>query len=207
MPVTPVMVTEVMVMATEDQTTQPNPTTPPSVKPGRKTSEFYLHLIAIALSVLIYGDVLPVGSETLKIATIAGLILTANGYTVARTVLKNTAMIFIIALALHSSACGASGREKTLQDTYAGLNTAQIAFVTYDGIHQHDIVIRNSDPAAFEKEIHEWRGTQLTIEQGFGAAYKDLANAAILNDDPSLQSALQAAEDLVKQLKLLGVKL
>lgn len=191
--------------------TPENPSTPSpakEVKPGWKTSEFYFRHLSIGLSVLIASNVIPVESTLMKIVTIAALWLTAEGYSVSRTFIKSAAMAFVIVwFASHSAACGASGRDKAFRDTYAALNSAQIAFVTYDGIHQHEIVVNSKDEESFNRAAHEWRGTQLTIEQLFTDAYKDLSNAVIVNDDPSFATATQALSDLIRQLRAQGVKL
>ena len=57
------------------------------VKPGYKTTEFWLKLIAMALSALFASGALT-NSTAVQIAGIVATILGAIGYTVARTMAK-----------------------------------------------------------------------------------------------------------------------
>lgn len=181
--------------------------TPPPVKPGWKTSEFWLRNIAILLSVLIYGDVIPSGGQAMKICMIGALWLSAEGYTVSRTIIKNGAALFFAFLVIHSTACGPNTADKALQNTLTGAEAAQIAFVTYDGFHQHDIVMKAATEQEGEQRLHEWRGTQLTIEQRFTELYHAIAAAAVLKQDPTASGVVKALSILQNDLRQLGVPL
>lgn len=64
---------------------------PAPVKPGHRTSEFYVHWAAIILSALFAADVIPTSGLAAKLAAMACSILLSLGYTVSRTVIKTKA--------------------------------------------------------------------------------------------------------------------
>jgi hypothetical protein len=188
-------------------TPTPAPATTP-VKPGWKTSEFYLALFAKLLGALFASGLLGDGSALYRLCGLAAIVLTSLGYTVSRTVIKTAAtMLVVFVFASHSMGCAASGREKTLQTIVAVTDAAKVAFVLYDGKHQHDIIIKGPDEQTSEKLLHEWRGTQLTIEQDFSDVYHAIATAAIANDNASLTSAITTQTNLTRTLTSMGVKL
>ena len=65
-------------------------TTAVATKPGYKTTEFYLSLLATLLSALFASGVLTDGSTATKIAGLAAAALTAAGYSVARGMAKSS---------------------------------------------------------------------------------------------------------------------
>jgi hypothetical protein len=67
--------------------TTPAPVTTP-VKPGYRTTEFWLHAFAIALSALFASGAIPTAGTVATIALIAAAELSALGYTVSRTMVK-----------------------------------------------------------------------------------------------------------------------
>lgn len=78
----------------------------PIAKPGYRTSEFWLKCVAMVLSALFASGVLTTDTA-LAIAGMAATVLTALGYTVARTMVKTGALVLLLAvlpgLALTSS--------------------------------------------------------------------------------------------------------
>lgn len=60
----------------------------PTIKPGYKTSEFWLKLAALALTALYASGVIPTSGPVTQVAAIAATMLGALGYTVSRTLLK-----------------------------------------------------------------------------------------------------------------------
>lgn len=61
------------------------------MKPGYKTTEFWLSLAAILLGALITSGAIPADSVFDKLLGIAATVLGALGYTVSRAFVKNTA--------------------------------------------------------------------------------------------------------------------
>lgn len=180
--------------------------TPPPVKSGLKSSEFYLAALVHALGWLMTTGVVADGSLWARLIGGALALLSAMGYGAMRTAVKNGAAIMLACLLLHSTACGASG-DKALADTLAGAETAQIAFVTYDGIHQHSIITKATSEESGAKQLAEWRGTQLTIEQRFTELFHSIAAAAVLKQDPSASGVVKALSILQNDLRQLGVPL
>jgi len=74
---------------TASTTTDPAPA-PAPVKPGWRTSEFWLKLAALALTSL-YASGALTNDRVLAIAGMAASVLGALGYTVARTIAKQAA--------------------------------------------------------------------------------------------------------------------
>jgi len=60
-------------------------------KPGYKTTEFWLSLIAFLLSMLFASGLLHDGSMAYKIAGLAAMVITSMGYSVNRTIMKAAA--------------------------------------------------------------------------------------------------------------------
>jgi hypothetical protein len=57
-------------------------------KPGYKTTEFWLSVLATALSFLLASDVLPASGSVVQAIGLVGAALTAMGYTVSRSIVK-----------------------------------------------------------------------------------------------------------------------
>lgn len=64
------------------------PTAPPAVKPGFRTTEFWLKLAAIALTALFASGAIPTTGTATTVTAIAATMLGALGYTVSRTLAK-----------------------------------------------------------------------------------------------------------------------
>jgi hypothetical protein len=90
------------------------------VKPGWKTSEFWLSNAALLLSYLFATNVIPTTGTAEKLAAIAASVLTSLGYTVVRGAVKSnairaaraaatTALGFLMVLAIGSMALSQSG--------------------------------------------------------------------------------------------------
>ena len=63
-------------------------TTVTQAKPGYKTTEFWLKVVALLLTILYASDAIPVGGEIDKLMAIGATVLGALGYTVSRTMVK-----------------------------------------------------------------------------------------------------------------------
>jgi hypothetical protein len=82
---------------------------PPTVKPGWKTTEFWLSKVAIILGALLASGLVADGSSTMRIAGMAAVVLSSFGYTISRGMAKSGAAIaLVVGLAVlpSSSACG-----------------------------------------------------------------------------------------------------
>ncbi len=71
---------------TDEATTPAIPA--PAVKPGWKTTEFYLSLAALLLGALYASGLMSDAGTTAKLAGLAASTLGALGYTVSRSLLK-----------------------------------------------------------------------------------------------------------------------
>lgn len=103
-------------------------------------------------------------------------------------------------------ACGASAREKTLRTTYLATTAAQAGFVKWD--QEHQLEIARTAPSKLlglaALTAYSTSTARADVVKAFELVYRTLAAAAILEDDPkSLVSAIAAAEQLGKVLKIL----
>lgn len=93
-----VTTTTTVTAANADLATSTSVTLPtPMAKPGYQTSEFWLKVAAMLLSALYASGVLT-SSTALAVAGIAATVLTALGYTVARTMVKTAALVMLLAM-------------------------------------------------------------------------------------------------------------
>lgn len=113
--------------------------------------------------------------------------------------------LFLLGIAL--GACAKNTRTSTIQTAYASVNAASKAFVFYDLQHQQEIVSQGTDRASVEAALTDWRLKRRTVELIFDSAYRAIATAATLDDDPSLQGMLSAVAILSQELAQLGVKI
>lgn len=85
------MADETPVASTVTTATDSAVKTATAIKPGWKTSEFWLKNAATLLSILFITNTIPTGGTIEKVAIIAALELGSFGYTVARTMAKAAA--------------------------------------------------------------------------------------------------------------------
>lgn len=87
------MIDETPATPATQTTTEATPTTlqtTTTVKPGYRTTEFYLKLVATLLTALYASDVIPTEGVATKIAAIAATVLGYLGYAVSRTMVKKS---------------------------------------------------------------------------------------------------------------------
>jgi hypothetical protein len=183
-------------------------TTATTVKPGWKTTEFWLALAAKLLGTLFAAGYLGDGSEVSRIAGLAALILSTLGYTVSRTMIKNAAMLALFVMVAHTQiACTSTSRERQLGYTLTGLIAAQSALDAYEKPHVEQIVkeCRPDDKAGCEQKVKTFLDARTKARADLKAAL-DLVGAGYkLNDDKSLANAEAAAAAVMTLLHNLGV--
>lgn len=183
---------------------------PPSEqpKPGYKTTEFYLSLLAILMSAAFASGLIPVGGTVEKIAAMAATVLTAAGYKVSRTLVKTAgALLLVMLIASSSMACGASTREKTIRVTLTTTDAARTAFEAFDQPYQQALLNKAPDKPTFDKQLADYRAKQAKILAAFAVVYRAIAAAATVNDQPTFDGMVQAALILSGALRDLGVPL
>lgn len=187
-------------------------TTASTVKPGWQTSEFYLALAAKILSGLFAFGIVGDGSTISRLAGVAAFVLTQLGYTVSRTMIKTAAMLVLVMFAFHSTGCAtASGRQKTLASTLAGINGAELSLVAFDQSWQDKIIADCRDDSTCTEAIGAARLADAqakldTVSKAITAAYKLIGQAFVLDDDSLAANAVAAAAVIVVQLHALGIK-
>lgn len=108
--------------------------------------------------------------------------------------LRSRALVPLLILLALVSACGASGRQKTLRATLIGLNATRDAFVVWDAGHQSALVDKAASKDEAEAALITYRTKREPLVRRLELGYRALATAAVLeNEGPSLQAALEAA--------------
>jgi hypothetical protein len=180
-------------------------TTTSSPKPGWQTSEFYMKLGAILLTALFASGVIPTSGPAATIAAIAATMLGAIGYTVSRSIVKAAAFLLFIALSTQSMACGASAREKTISATFAATHVAAVGFDAYADKHEGEIIQSASSADDGRSKLVAWRAKVDKVEKDIDAIYTLVQVAALLKDDQTVATLIQAALVFQAELKDLGV--
>lgn len=117
-----------------------------------------------------------------------------------------TALLLLVVLL---AGCGASARERTLQATLLTVNASRDGFITWDRAAQDAIVADAPDLDTGRAELVAYRDKRAKVVTLFESAYRAIAIAAVLNDDPrSLVNLTTAAGILMTALgELTGGKL
>jgi hypothetical protein len=103
--------------------------------------------------------------------------------------------------------CGAPAREKTISATLTATQAAAVAFVSFDGRHQLDIVAEASSKPEGQAALLGWHVQRDKVQQALVATFETIAAAATINDEQSVAAMLKAAAQLRQALDALGVKL
>lgn len=106
--------------------------------------------------------------------------------------MRNPSRILLLVV-LTLVACGASARQRTISATLLGVDTAKSAFVAFDGAHQLQLVEAATSKEVGAAKLASYRDRRVKLVVAFEGAYRSLAIAAILNDDPSSLANLVAA--------------
>lgn len=193
--------------------TIPAPAAPPPVKPGYKTTEFYMTKLALILTALYATGVIPTSGTAAQVAAIIASALGVLGYTVLRSSVKNTAavaasapgfaslrmMVVLAVLAIgaltFAPACTHNDRTDTISATLLTVDAARDGLVAYDAKEQLALVgsAASRDDATTKLAAYRNARDAATGPAGLLAtAYRGIAAAATANDATSL-AAMQTA--------------
>lgn len=115
-------------------------------------------------------------------------------------------ILLLVVLAL--VACGASARQRTISATLLGVDAAKAAFVAADATHQLQLVAGATSHDDGAAKLASYRDRRVKLVIAFEAAYRALAIAAILNDDPkSLANLVAAAKVALDEWRVLQAEL
>ena len=109
-----------------------------------------------------------------------------------------------LALVVAAASCGPSSRETALRSTLVTLDAAGAGLASWDRQHQQQLVDANPTPEARRAAIASYRTEREPALAALEVAYKALAHAAVLSDDPSMSAALAAVVDLKTAIEHLG---
>lgn len=116
----------------------------------------------------------------------------------------NTYRLAAVALiALLSFGCGPSARDKALQASLISVNAARDGFLTWDDLHQKEIVKEAGTVADGEATLASYRQKRSLIVASFEVAYRALATAAITPSDANWALYLTQAAALYQAIKTL----
>jgi hypothetical protein len=111
---------------------------------------------------------------------------------------------FIITILLLCAACAAS-KDVVLSKTFAGLNAARDAFVTWDERHQAEIVDAAKSLEEGKAALTSYRAKRTKVKVAFEVAYGAFAVASISGTADAIAKASTAATSLLSALRELGV--
>lgn len=190
-------------------TPQPTPPAPTPIKPGIKTTEFWMGKIAMALTAVI--TLWPEGPVWyVRAIAIAGVVLTWYGYNIGRVKLKSSsvAMLVMIFAISSSSACGASQRSKTIRTSYDVTNALSVQWDAFVKAHIDEIQAKATDQARAQEasaELAHFHEQVDKVDKSFAGVWRAIAAASLVNDDVSLNSVIQAGAIVKSELVDLGV--
>ena len=173
-------------------------TTSTSVKSGWMTTEFYLGLFTKLLGGAYATGLIGEGTTAARIAGLAVVVLAYLGYTVSRAMVKTAAVLLLIGtLGSTLPACGASQRETTIKTALVTVDTARDSFVAFDASEQSMIVNKATSLDDGKAQLATYRDRRVKIVEAFTVAYRAIAAAATINDDPSIAGLSAALAQLL----------
>ena len=103
--------------------------------------------------------------------------------------------------------CAASQRGDTIKAALVTVDGARDGFLAYDRAHEQQLVAESTSPEDAHAKLAAYQAKRAQVDPLFGAAYRGIAAAQILNDDTSLTGMQAAIAQLFAALKpLLGGK-
>lgn len=102
-----------------------------------------------------------------------------------------------------ASGCAASTREKTIRATYIGLSSAQEAFVAWDKAQRDQLAASATSELDGVAKLTAYQKKRQPAIDAFEAAWRALYGAKIVDDDPSVATAVAAATQVYEALTLL----
>jgi hypothetical protein len=135
-----------------------------AAKPGYKSTEFWLSLLAMIITAVIASGMLDTESSMGKIVALGATVLTALGYTVGRSLVKSSAAkvgVLFLALMLPLQGCCPPGYIKAseVDGPIRRLVQRHAAYIESDAAYQD----QNNAEAQLEKRVYLADGT-VTIE-------------------------------------------
>lgn len=94
-------------------------------------------------------------------------------------------------------ACAASTRQDTIRAALVTTDASRNAFIAYDAAHQLDIVAHSTSHEDDLAKLGAYRAKRARFETALTVAYRSIAAAATINDQPSLDGVKLAMAQLV----------
>ena len=158
------------------------------VKPGWQTTEFWG-----AWAVKIFGALRVVGC----IMTVLALL----GYTASRTAIKSAAGLALFFALATQPACHQSTRLETLQAAQLSIGAARDSLAAYDQMEQDEIVATATTLEVGKAKLANWRTKRNHLTTLVAAAFRAVAIAGELNDQPSLDTAKLAVGQVIDAIQ------
>ena len=111
----------------------------------------------------------------------------------------------LLVLALVVGGCAASTREKSIATTLTAVDVAAQGLEAYDRPHELALLEESTSQEEFDHKLAAYHEKRERARSAIDGAYRAVAAAAALNNDPSLVSMLSAAALVQQELRDLGV--
>ena len=112
--------------------------------------------------------------------------------------------VSVVAFAVVVAACaGQAKHEKTLKTTLVSLNAARDGFVTWDRLHQEQIIKDAPSLAEGKSALATYREARQPVSLVFEVAYRGLAVAALDPSDLNVMRVLEQVKEVVETIRVL----
>ena len=99
------------------------------------------------------------------------------------------------------TSCAGSQRADTIKAALVTVDGARDGFLAYDRAHEQQLVAEAVSADDARAKLAAYQAKRARVDPMFGAAYRGIAAAELLNDDPSLAGMQAAIANLIGALK------
>lgn len=110
-------------------------------------------------------------------------------------------LAFLSVAVVASTGCSASQRERTIKTTLAAVNETRVAFVVFDRAAQAAIVATATSYEQGATALAAYRAKREIVVDAFSFAYRSIATAATINDEPTLANMISAAAGIAEAFR------
>lgn len=106
----------------------------------------------------------------------------------------------VILAALVIAGCASSQRESTIKAALVSVDATRDAFVVHDQTKQAAIVAQATSLEQGRAELAAYRADRAKVDTAFSLAYRAIAVALTLNDEPSLAGVKAALQQVAEAI-------
>lgn len=171
------------------------------VKPGWQTTEFWGAWAVKIFGALLGSGVLGDGTMATRVVGCIMTVLALLGYTASRTAIKSAAGLALFFALATQPACHQSTRLETLQAAQLSIGAARDSLAAYDQMEQDEIVATATTLEVGKAKLANWRTKRNHLTTLVAAAFRAVAIAGELNDQPSLDTAKLAVGQVIDAIQ------